>query len=168
MRLELLPASPSAVLTPRYDRARSPETIEFASPNHDDLATFRHQLKLRFDHVTFRDSADVAAPLDAAFKNVLGAAVIKYAGPGESDDDDEGLLPPSSIGTSGTKLGSQARAPAAVKRDGSSELSEDEEVKARARDDDDDEWLDGGREDAGCVHASLRSLRSTPSGADVA
>ncbi|GAA5835497.1 hypothetical protein JCM9279_004560 [Rhodotorula babjevae] len=129
----------------------SPETIEYASPDHDDLVTFRLQLKLRFDHNTFRDSPDIAAPSDAAFKSVLGAAVIKYAGPGESDDDDdEGLLPPSSIGTSGTKPGSQARARAAVERDESSESSEDKEVKAQVVEDDEDErWLDGGGEDAG-------------------
>ncbi|KPV76013.1 uncharacterized protein RHOBADRAFT_53013 [Rhodotorula graminis WP1] len=140
LRIKLLLDTDSTILE------HSSDTIEFTSPDHDDLVTFRHQLKLRFDHATFRDSPDVSAPSDAAFKSVLGDAVIKYAGPGESDDDDEGLLPPSSIGTSANKPSSQARV--AVEEQESSESSEEEEVKAPVLDDD-ERWLEGGGEDAG-------------------
>ncbi|GAA5911765.1 hypothetical protein JCM8208_005591 [Rhodotorula glutinis] len=140
LRVKLLIDADSAILE------HSSDAIEFTSPDHDDLVTFRHQLKLRFDHATFRDPPDVSAPSDAAFKSVLGDAIIKYAGPGESDDDDEGLLPPSSIGTSANKPSSQARA--AVEEESSSGSSEDEEVKAPVLDDD-EQWLEGGGEDAG-------------------
>ncbi|BGP46185.1 hypothetical protein JCM10450v2_002025 [Rhodotorula kratochvilovae] len=128
------------------------ETLTFDSPDHDDLVTFRNPTKLRFDKHTFRDATDAPTPPDAIFDRVLETAIEKDAAIDEDDDEDM-LLPPSSLGTNGANKvsGKNGNGYAKGKRRAASseeESSSSEEDKPKEADEDEG-WLEGGGEDAG-------------------
>ncbi|GAA6057796.1 hypothetical protein JCM3770_001044 [Rhodotorula araucariae] len=128
------------------------ETLTFDSPNHDDLVTFRNPTKLRFDKNTFRDPTDAPTPPDAVFERVLETAIEKDAAVDEDDNEDM-LLPPSSLGANGLgKAGmkdgncaSKGKRRAVTSEEESASTEEDDPPEA----DEDEGWLEGGGEAAG-------------------
>ncbi|BGP22979.1 hypothetical protein JCM10295v2_001870 [Rhodotorula toruloides] len=83
----------------------SPELVTFDNPTHEDVATFRNPSRLRFDAATFRDSPVEAdgTPSDDVFNGILEYAIQRDSqfDFDNEDEDDEDLLPPSSLGRNG-------------------------------------------------------------------